>query len=96
MIWLPTLELLLRIAIGLLIAITIIHAVWSAVLVMSYLEDSEPYTKADCRWLRRTIYLIVVLVIACLTQKFFRDNSIPLDMFLLSDPSESTCHGCKS
>lgn len=83
MIWLPTLELLLRIAMLLLIFVTIAHVIWSICLVTKYLECAEPYTKAERRWLQRTICLLVVLLAAILTQKFFLDNSIPLDMFLM-------------
>ena len=96
MIWLPTLELLLRIAVTSLVLITIAHVIWSIMLVVHYLEHSQLYTKADWRWLRRTVYLIAVLLAAILTQKFFLDNNIPIDMFFLDNPSKQTCYDCKS
>lgn len=96
MIWLPTLELLLRIATILLILVTIAHVFWSIGIVSVYLEHSERCEKADYRWLRRTVYLIVALLTSILAQKFFLDNNIPLDMFFLDKSSEQTCHDCKS
>lgn len=96
MIWLPTLELLLRIVIILLIIITFVHVLWSIGIVANYLEHAQLYTKADWRWLRRTVYLIAVLLAAILTQKFFLDNNIPLDMFFLDKSSQQIHHDRKS
>ncbi len=96
MIWLPTLELLLRITVILLILTTIVHVIWSIGIVANYLEYAEQYTKADYRWLKRTACLIAALLVIILTQKFFQDNNIPIDMFFRDKCSQSYCHACKS
>ena len=96
MIWLPTLELLLRIAVIVLILTTAAHVIWSIGIVANYLEHAEQYTKADYRCLKRTVCLLVVILGIILTQKFFQDNNIPIDMFFRDKSSEQTCYDCKS
>lgn len=96
MIWLPTLELLLQLLAILLCLKVGVHIFRMCVILAGCIVRGEQLSESDSDWIWRTKWWLTFLVLVILTQKFFRDNNIPLEMFPWIKSSQQIHHVHKS
>ena len=96
MIWIPTLELLLQLLAILLCLKVGVHIFLTHIILVEHFVRDKPLEESDHDRIWRTKWWFTFLVLAILTQKFFWDNNIPLEMFPWINSSQKIHHVRKS